>query len=298
MRFLLVLFISILTYSQNYTTEELNINQIEGTLFSRANENKLVILLSGSGPINRSGNSLASYNNSLKYLAIALAEKGLDVYSFDKRTFTQGKNKNINEIMFEDFVTDAASVIDYFKNSYKKIILIGHSQGSLVGLLAHKKSQIDAFISLAGPAESIDAILYTQLAEKYPVFKDEIKNGLEKIKNGEEYTPQNILKSIFNIPTQPFLKEWMQYIPKEEFAKLKIPSLIINGTNDLQVPISEAKLLKAANKKSKLLIIKNMNHVLKDCTSKEDNIKSYNDPKREINKKIVEKIVRFIAKKT
>lgn len=298
MRFLVLFIFSLTAFSQNFSKQELKINDIEGTLFTNPKANKLVILISGSGANNRSGNSLASQNNSLKYLAENLAEKGLAVYSYDKRSFTQVKNKDFSEITFQNFVDDAITVLQYFKNKYKKHILIGHSQGSLISMLVQQKQSVDAFISLAGPANSMDKILFTQLIDKLPNMEEKISLAIDKIKNGEEYEPPYILNSIFNKQTQPFLKEWMQYNPIKEFSKITIPTMVINGTKDLQVPVSEAKLLKAANKKAKLLIIKNMNHVLKNCTSEEDNLKSYKEPKREINKKLAKAIVQFIAKKT
>ncbi len=56
----------------------------------------------------------------------------------------------------------------------------------------------------------------------------------------------------------------MKYDPANEIAKLKIPTLIIQGTTDLQVSVDDAKLLLDAKPASKLVIIENMNHFLKE----------------------------------
>ncbi len=88
----------------------------------------------------------------------------------------------------------------------------------------------------------------------------------------------------------------MQINPLEKIKELKIPSLIINGNKDLQVQIEDAEALHTANLNSKLVIIKNMNHVLKDIQKEEDNLKSYYSSEYPISEELVKTIVLFIKK--
>ena len=67
----------------------------------------------------------------------------------------------------------------------------------------------------------------------------------------------------------------LKFNPSEEIKKIDIPILILSGTKDIQVPIDDAIALHEANPKSKLVLIDNMNHVLKTITKDEDNLISY-----------------------
>ena len=51
--------------------------------------------------------------------------------------------------------------------------------------------------------------------------------------------------------------------PAAELAKVKAPVLIVQGDNDLQVKVEDARLLAAAQPRAQLLIVKGMNHMLK-----------------------------------
>jgi hypothetical protein len=51
-----------------------------------------------------------------------------------------------------------------------------------------------------------------------------------------------------------------------------------------------------ANSKSELLIVENMNHVLKDIQKEEDNLKSYYTSDYPISEKLIQTIVSFVKK--
>jgi fermentation-respiration switch protein FrsA (DUF1100 family) len=88
----------------------------------------------------------------------------------------------------------------------------------------------------------------------------------------------------------------MKYSPTEIIKVLEIPILLINGTKDLQVSESEAKLLKEANKKATLILIENMNHVLFEIEGGDlENSKSYNESFRPISPKLISSIIDFIG---
>lgn len=300
---ILALLISLSGFSQenSFTSEEIAINNlIDGTLLTPSNNSKatLAIIIAGSGPTNRDGNQNFLMNNSLKKLAEGLTNEGIATFRYDKRIVKQIRKGNVDKnILFDDFVTDAVSVIDYFKkqNTFSKIYVIGHSQGSLVGMLAAKE-KANGFISLAGAGQSIAGVLQEQIDKTAPMFSEETKKVLEVLKENKTTTeyPQ-ALASIFDISIQPFMSNWIQHQPQEIIKELNMPILIINGTKDLQVSVSEANLLKDANANAKLVIIENMNHIL--FTIEGDNLensKSYNESFRKINPEVISSITSFI----
>ena len=132
----LVLFISLclssslLAQESNFTKQDISVNKhIDGTLLTPNNVIKpnLAIIIAGSGPTDRDGNQNFLKNNSLKKLAVNLTNNNIATYRYDKRIVKQLKSNNLDKnIIFDHFVTDAKSVIDYFKSTknFNKIYVI------------------------------------------------------------------------------------------------------------------------------------------------------------------------------
>jgi hypothetical protein len=285
----------------NYSSEDITINAfVDGTLLMPTSKEKpvLAIIIAGSGPTDRNGNQNFLKNNALKKLAEALSSHGIATFRYDKRIVKQIKNGNVDKnIMFDDFVTDAISVIEYFKktNAYSKIYIIGHSQGSLVGMLA-AKDRVNGFISLSGAGQSIDKVIIDQVQKTAPMYTPDTKRVFDMMRQGKttpDYPPA--LSSIFNIEIQPFMMNWMRYNPQEVIKSLDIPILIINGTKDLQVSVEEANLLKEVSQHADLKIVDKMNHVLFIIEGDDlENAKSYNESARSLSQDVITAILDFI----
>jgi alpha/beta superfamily hydrolase len=301
------LLFSIFTIAQekNYSEAEVSISAptvaINGTLLSpnTVSKNELVIIIPGSGPTDRDGNNSVMKNNSLKYLAEELIAHDIASYRFDKSVLSYSKEDlgKLDSLTFDDFIDEAKTVINYFKTSklYSKIIVAGHSQGSLVGMIAAKNTA-DGFISLAGSGRTIDKNLIEQIDKQAPILKNESATILEQLKKGilvEEVNP--MLNSLFRKSVQPFLISWIKYNPQIELKKLSIPILIIQGSKDIQVDIMDAELLHASNINSKLKIVENMNHLFKEIKGDiGENMSSYSNPNLLIINELTNSIVDFI----
>lgn len=261
----------------------------------------VALIIPGSGPTDRDGNSMMVQANSYKYLAKALQEKGIASLRYDKRGI--GKSDAISEseasLRFDDAGDDAVVWIQQLRKNkkFKSIIIIGHSQGSLIGMLAAQKTDVDAYISIAGAGRSIDQILKKQLNTGVPEMSEETEHILQKLKQGDtiDDIPTQLM-SIFRPSVQPFLISWIKYDPVQEIEKLQLPIMIIQGTTDIQVSTEEAKLLaNAAN--VEVTLIEGMNHVLKDAPlERVENLKTYYDPEIAINHYLMSKIYTFIKK--
>ena len=312
MRFFFRLVFSLLplsTFSQNnvFFKEEVVVSSlIKGDWYQPKQQNNkkaLILLLAGSGPTNRNGNQLGMQNNSLKYLAEDLSGNGYSVFTYDKRVIAQIISGNINEAeaRFEDLITDASSVIDYFRKNhpYKKYIIAGHSEGSLVGMITAYQKKADAYISLAGPGRPIDEVITEQLEKQTPSLKNKAAEYFQTLKEGKTFKVENpVLQNLFRESVQPYLISWIKYNPQEEIKKLKCPVLIINGDKDLQVTPKDAELLKAARKESELAILHNMNHIFKTITGDDkENKESYSNPNIRNNPELLTTILKFLNTK-
>ena len=300
--FILLFFISLEAFSQekNYDSLQVSIDpEVQGTLLSPKGENQppLAILIAGSGPTDRDGNQALFKNNSLKYLAEGLAQKGIATFRYDKRVIAQINKATVQEekMTFEDEVNDALLVVNHFKDKYKKIILIGHYEGSLIGLLVAQKVVVSKFVSISGAGNSSATLIEEQIGKNAPQLKEESQKIISQLRKGE--LVDNIspyLAPVFRKSVQPYLISWFKYEPAKEIAKLQIPILIVQGTNDLQVEDKEVQLLKEAQPKAQLLLIEGMNHVLKKVKTLEENQQSYLNPDLPIPGELVEGIASFI----
>ncbi len=300
---LAIISISSIAQDTNYSSQEITINKhVNGTLLfpNTIEKPNLVILIAGYGPTDRDGNQNFLKTNNIKKLAIGLSKNDIASFRYDKRIVKQIRQNNVdNSIKFDDFVTDAISVINYFKNQnkYNKIYILGHDQGSLVGMLA-AKDKADGFISLAGAGQSIDDVILEQVEKTAPQFTEDTKRVFKVLKTGKTTTDYPLaLSSIFNIETQRFMMSWMKYNPTEVISNLNLPTFIINGTKDLQVSKAEAEQLHEAATTAELKIIKNMNHVLVTIEGDDlENSKSYNESQRPLAIGLLDSIIAFIKK--
>ncbi|HEY9186150.1 MAG TPA: alpha/beta hydrolase [Salegentibacter sp.] len=285
-----------------FQEEELSINKyIDGTLTKplATEDSPLVIFIQGSGPTDRNGNQAMMKSDFAKKIAHQLAEEGIASFRFDKRIFKMNKLKIKEEdLRFEDFVEDVQSIITHFskEGEFSKIILAGHSEGSLIGILAANENT-DAFISLAGAGQSIDKIVVEQIGKQAPGLRENTRESFDElIKKGSTNSYEPVLESIFRPSVQPYMLSWIKYDPAEEIAKLEIPVIIIQGTADIQVETSEAKILKDAATDSKLVLLEDMNHIFREIKGNDAlvNAKSYNEPKRPLHPDLIPTLVEFV----
>lgn len=286
---------------ESYSSQEINVNQfVTGTLLSPVDvENPdLVILIQGSGPTDRDGNQPFLKNDSFKKLAQELCANGIASFRFDKRISAMGRlNLTEEEMRFDDFVQDAASVISYAAENipHDRLFIAGHSQGSLVGMLA-AKGKADGFISIAGAAQPIDSIIVNQLDLQMPGLGESARSAFRTLREEGTVTDFNpYLASILRPQIQAFMLSWMKYNPTDEIAKLEMPILIISGTEDLQVNEQEAKTLHSAVPQSTLVELEGMNHILRQVSADPiENQKSYNEPNRPLHPNLVDTVLFFL----
>ncbi len=291
------------TFKETNVTLKINIDQLYGTLTVPDDVKKcpVALIIAGSGPTDRNGNNPMMKNNSLKMLAEALAKNGIASLRFDKRGIGESKASAVTEssLVFENYTEDAKSWINFLKQDkrFTQLTVIGHSEGSLIGMIAGAKA--NKFISIAGAGEPADKLLKSQISSKSnKQVEDMTFPIIDSLKAGNKVNKVDpLLNSLFRASIQPYLISWFKYDPQIEIKKLTVPVLIIQGNNDLQVSVKDAENLSQANKNAELVIIDKMNHVLKIIDGdKQANMASYNNENLPVSETMVNKIVSFIKK--
>ncbi|MFH2141159.1 MAG: alpha/beta hydrolase [Bacteroidota bacterium] len=307
-----ILVFVIISFSQEkknrfFSEEEIILNTSNGDIYGSLIVPKriktkipVVLIIAGSGPTDRNGNNGLMKNNSLKMLAVGLGENKIASLRYDKRCIGESKNACIPEkdLRFENYINDAAEWIEKLKTDerFSYVAVMGHSEGSLIGIIASEKSKADKFISLAGVGNRINIVIKEQLKDQPVKIKEEFYAILDSLTQGDTVVNINSsTNSLFRKSIQPYLISWIKYDPQIEIKKLKIPVLLIQGTTDIQVSVNEVNLLKNSSSDAELKIFENMNHVLKDSSDDyAENIKTYYNPDLSLKKGLIEVISEFI----
>jgi len=294
------------TVSFGQTTEELaKVGHLEGTLLvpSAGKAVPVLLIIAGSGPTDRNGNSPLNVNtNTYKWLAEGLAAEGLASLRYDKYGVGKSVAPGMKEdsLTFDQYIQHAGELVDYLSKDprFSKVVIVGHSEGSLVGMVAANRRTVAAFISLAGAGRSIDEVINQQLAAQPEAIRNEVKAGLAALKAGDKIAnPNPMLASLFRPSVQPYMISWLKYQPTVELAKLSIPVLIVQGTTDLQVAESEADRLRAALPTAQYLRLEGMNHVLKTApASSTENLATYRQPELPLADGLVKGLVDFVKR--
>ncbi|MFT4070592.1 MAG: alpha/beta hydrolase [Dysgonamonadaceae bacterium] len=299
-------------FAQNFLSDSLTLHtqtgDIYGTLLLPSSDHPLpvALIIGGSGPTDRDGNQPTMKNNSLKMLAEALAKKGIASLRFDKRGIACSKAamKEESDIRFENYISDVRDWVNLLSQDkrFSSVSMIGHSEGALIGMIASgSNTQVAKFVSIAGAGVPMDEILKRQLSkllENQPeVMKQKIFSYIDSLKQGKVISfVEPTLYTLFRPSVQPYLISIFRYNPQDEIRKLQIPVLIIQGSTDIQVQVADADLLATANPKAREIIIENMNHVLKNCSSKEivGQTPIYMNPELPINSQLIDEIANFL----
>ncbi|SFU33771.1 hypothetical protein SAMN05216480_101843 [Pustulibacterium marinum] len=303
--FILITFlVSQISQAQEVGTEEIQLFndhiELPGTLSYPKTSEKipLVIFIHGSGNVDRNGNQAGVNINAayIQQLADSLNTENIAFYRYDKRTATVSNLEKSTNVTLDDFVEDAEVAIDHFKGDkrFSEIVLIGHSQGSLIAMLVAQKGTVSKYISLNGPGNKISETIIEQIGD-YPELVTKAREHFDELEKTDTIVQVHpFLMNIFVPQNQKFLKNWNSYSPTLEIAKLKIPVLIIQGEADLQVGLEDAKMLQAAQPKAQLVLVTKMNHVLKTVENPNENQQSYYNSEFPLSSQLVDTISEFI----
>jgi uncharacterized protein len=278
--------------------------KLRGSLSIPVTKKKMpvVLIIAGSGPTDRNSNIPKMVNsNSYKILADSLLQYGIASLRYDKRGIAESKDAAGKEedFRFIDMVNDAAEWIALLKKDkrFSSVIVLGHSEGSFVGMMGANKVSVDKYISVAGPGSPAQDVIRKQLQAQPKNIRDAWIPMIDTLATGQKlrYVPAEMY-SLFRPSVQPYLIDWFRYDPRIEIAKLTIPVLIVNGTTDIQVGIDDANNLHIACRQSKLVLVEGMSHLLKDGPADRDkNIALYNSiPNEPVKTGLVQAIVQFI----
>ena len=210
-----------------YTTEEVTFqNQkagatLAGTLTIPAGGAKTVlIMVTGSGAQNR--DEEVFNHKPFAVIADRLARAGIATLRYDDRATGKSDGGKNPDVTTKDFAEDALAGIEWLRaqKRFKKIGIIGHSEGGTIAFMLGAQKAVDFIVSLAGTSVKGDSVL---LAQTKAIGGAQVKDlSIEQLRNLPEM--QN-----------PWVKWFVDYNPQVDIAKIKCPVMALNGSKDPQV---------------------------------------------------------------
>jgi fermentation-respiration switch protein FrsA (DUF1100 family) len=168
---------------------------------------------------------------------------------------------------------------------------------------AQEPADLCGIILIAGPGRKLGTVIRDQLnanPANAPLLA-QANAALDSLEAGKAVDASGLpapLQPLFAPQVQPFLMDMLAKDPAALAEQATLPMLIIQGGKDIQVSRADAEALHAAQPKAKLLIIENMNHVLKDVAGDDRaaNIATYGDPALPLDAGLADAIASFVKR--
>lgn len=280
-----------------------------GTLLDPDPTGPLLVILPGSGPVDRNGDSPgAAAGGAYRQLAEALAAKGIATLRIDKRgSYASAKaitgGAQVNTAAYADDA-HAWSKVARARTGRRCVWLLGHSEGGLVALTAAQQPEgLRGIVLLATGGRPIGAVLREQLRANpanAPILAPALAtvDSLEAGKTVDAATLPAPLDRIFAAAIQPYWIDLMSHDPVKLAAALTLPVLILQGDHDIQVSVADAQALKAAQPRAVLTLLPGVNHMLRSVTTEDRmaNAATYTDAGLPISPSVAEAVAGFVKR--
>jgi hypothetical protein len=265
----------------------------------------VAIIVAGSGPTDRDGNSLLGIRpNTYAQLAWRLAERGIASWRYDKRGLPASRGTfDYAATTFDDFATDIVSAARLLAADprFSRVIVLGHSEGAGLAVRAANAGAPLAGIGLlSGMGRSFMTVLREQLSASLDAATlAHFDSAFARYLRGEP--PGDLpdaLKGLVAPVNLRFTQTSVAYEPAKEVARVSVPVLVVQGTTDVQVSVADAQALAAAKPAAQLVLVPEANHTWKHAATRDrgSQVAQYLDPTLPIVPQLVDAIVGWVGR--
>jgi uncharacterized protein len=227
-------------------------HRLVGTLTTPAGDGPFpaVLLLPGSGPVDRNSDHKRMPLGITRELAQALDAAGLATFRYDKRGVGEstgswravGLHDNIADARAALATLTAASDVDP-----RAVFAVGHSEGALLaGALAAGDTPLAGVVLLSASATPGEELLRWQAAQIAPTLPTPVRLLLRLLRTDlEKKVAANHVKikatttDVARVDgariNARWSREFMAYDPRADLTRITVPVLAITGAKDLQV---------------------------------------------------------------
>lgn len=232
----------------------------------------VVVLVHGSGP-NDMDESVGP-NRPFRDLAVGLAQKGIAVLRYDKRTKVYGNRTA--EVSGGKLNYDSESVDDALQAlrqveklpgiDAKRVYVLGHSLGGMLlpRIAVRSELKLAGLIALAAAARPLDQMMYEQVMY--------ISQAYGQTADSAQVTAREFVKKMNGMLPTEYKAMQKTYDPFATVKRLKNkPMLFLQGTHDYQVTEEDLGLWKKAlteNQNVQFTVMKDLDHLFRKLPRK------------------------------
>ena len=192
-----------------------------------------VALVHGSGPGDR--DETVGANKPFRDLAWGLAERGVAVVRYEKRTRQYGakmalnKNLTVQDEAIDDALLAAKLLREHGRIDRRRVFVLGHSLGgTLAPRIAAQDRDLAGLVIMAGATRPFADVVKEQLA-----YLSSLAPG------GAAANEEAALQRLRNSAPPAYWTDLDAYHPAQVAATLTVPMLILQGERDYQVTLQD-----------------------------------------------------------
>ncbi len=265
----------------------------------------VAVIIAGSGPTDRNGNSVMGIRpNSYAQLAWRLAERGIATLRYDKRGLpgTQG-TFDIRQMTLEDFAADARSAAESLARDprFSRVVLVGHSEGASLALIAARQgAQVAGVVHVSGLGRPLGEVMREQLSRQFDsATLVRYDTAMKYYLRGDQ--PADVpehMAMLFVPVNRTYMRSMSAFDPPAAIRAVRQPVLLVQGESDLQATVADAERLHAARPDARLVLMPDVNHVLKHIADRTvtGQMSTYQDPGIPIVPQAVQAIADWISR--
>ena len=261
------------------------------------------VLITGSGAQDRNEDTPGPGGLKLgifRAIADTLTRRGVAVLRYDDRG-VGGSGGNLATAGLSDLVADVRAAVHYLRGRPEidpaRIALIGHSEGGIIApIVAAQDSGLAGIVLMAGTATPLDSVLVEQavaaareaggdsasLAES----RELVERVSRAVREGEDIESLDLPPALEQLARSKWLREHVEHDPLATIRQVRVPVLIVNGGQDVQVTPEHARRLAAALSETghpdfEVKIFPRLNHLF--AVSRGEGTAEYADPRARVD---------------
>jgi uncharacterized protein len=266
-----------------------------------------VLLVPGSGPVDRDSNVRRLRLDITGQLARALAGSGFATLRYDKRGVgastgdfrTAGFLENADDAEAALEVLAAAPGVDP-----ERILVLGHSEGALLaGMIAARSGVPAGVVLLSGSATPGEELLRWQTRQIAPTLPAAVRAVLRLLRTDLEKRVARNHERIKATTTDVarvdgarlnarWHREFMAYDPRTDLSRIQVPVLAVTGTKDLQTPVDDlAAIADTVPAAVETHAVPDVTHILR----RQEGPASLSAYKKEVRRPVDERVVTLVT---
>jgi dienelactone hydrolase len=268
-----------------------------------------VVLVAGSGPNDK--DETVGQNRPFHDIAWGLAQQGVAVYRYDKRTkvygekyIAAGEEADLNHEVVDDAVAAVQMLMKKSGIDSRRVYVVGHSLGAMLApRIAQRLKGLAGIVMMAAPARPLEDLVVDQMiylhSQGVPTAQDiaaidSVKATAANVKKMDTPSYDAKVGVPFGLPLS-YWRDLRGYDQIATAAHLNIPMLIVQGERDYQVTMTDFALWKRRlgnGRKVQYKVYPKLNHLFFEGSGPSSPVEYMNE--HHVASYVVGDIVRFI----